>query len=82
MLTMHVNVIITVFMSIKCGHGNPLQYSCLKDPMDRRVWQATVHEVKKSQTQLKRCSTHSTQSDLCRDYTKLFSYIDCIQVTF
>ena len=25
------------------GHGNPLQYSCLENPMDRRVWQATVH---------------------------------------
>ena len=27
------------------GNGNPLQYSCLENPMDRRVWQATVHEV-------------------------------------
>ena len=27
------------------GHGNPLQYSCLKDPMDREVWQAAVHRV-------------------------------------
>ena len=27
------------------GHGNPLQYSCLKDPMDREVWQAAVHKV-------------------------------------
>ena len=25
------------------GHGNPLQYSCLENPMDRGVWQATVH---------------------------------------
>ena len=25
------------------GHGNPLQYSCLENPMDRKVWQATVH---------------------------------------
>ena len=35
------------------GHGNPLQYSCLENPMDREVWQATVHEITKSQTQLK-----------------------------
>ena len=28
-------------------HGNPLQYSCLQDPMDRRTWQATVHGVTK-----------------------------------
>ena len=35
------------------GHGNPLQYSCLKNPMDRGAWQATVHGVAKSQTQIK-----------------------------
>ena len=34
------------------GHGNPLQYSCLETFMDRAVWQATVHGVAKSQTQL------------------------------
>ena len=34
------------------GHGNPLQCSCLKNPMDRRAWWATVHGVTKSQTQL------------------------------
>ena len=34
------------------GNGNPLQYSCLENPMDRGAWQATVHEVPKSQTQL------------------------------
>ena len=27
------------------GHGNPLRYSCLKNPMDREVWWATVHRV-------------------------------------
>ena len=32
------------------GNGNPLQYSCLKNSMDRRAWLATVHEVTKSQT--------------------------------
>jgi len=34
-------------------HGNPLQYSCLKNPMDRGAWWATVHGVTKNQTQLK-----------------------------
>ena len=34
------------------GPGNPLQYSCLKNAMDRGAWQATVHRVAKSQTQL------------------------------
>ena len=31
-------------------HGNPLQYSCLENPMDRGNWQTTVHGVAKSQT--------------------------------
>ena len=30
------------------GHDNPLQYSCLENPMDRGAWQATVHGVTKS----------------------------------
>ena len=34
------------------GNGNPLQYSCLENTMDRRVWWATVHGVAKSQTQV------------------------------
>ena len=32
------------------GHGNPLQYSCLENIMDREAWWATVHRVTKSQT--------------------------------
>ena len=32
------------------GHGYPLQYSCLENPMDRGAWQATVHGVTKSWT--------------------------------
>ena len=42
------------------GHGNPLQYSCLENPMDREAWQATVYGVAKSQTRLKRLSTHTS----------------------
>ena len=38
------------------GNGNPLQYSCLENSMDRGAWKATVHGVTKSQTQL---STHT-----------------------
>ena len=32
------------------GNGNPIQYSCLENPMDRGTWRVTVHGVKKSQT--------------------------------
>ena len=39
------------------GHGSPLQYSCLENPMDRGAWRAVVHGVTKSWTRLKRLST-------------------------
>ena len=41
------------------GHGNPLQYPCLENPMDREAWRAIVHRVAQSWTQVKRLSTHS-----------------------
>ena len=41
------------------GNSNPLQYSCLENPMDRRAWQATVRRVAQSQTWVKRLSTHT-----------------------
>ena len=40
-------------------NGNPLQYSCLENPMDRGAWQVTVHRVAKGQTWLKWLSMHS-----------------------
>ena len=39
--------------------GNPLQYSCLENPMDKGAWRATAHRIEKSQTWLKRLSTHA-----------------------
>ena len=38
------------------GHDNPLQYSCLENPVHRGAWQATVHGVAQSQTRLERLS--------------------------
>ena len=35
------------------GHGNPLQYSCLENSVNRGAWQATVHSVAKSPARLK-----------------------------
>ena len=46
------------------GNGNPLQYSCLENPMDRGAWWATVHGVTKRQTWLKRLSTHARKMGL------------------
>ena len=40
------------------GNGNPLQYSCLENPVDRRAWWAAVYRVAQSQTRLKRLSMH------------------------
>ena len=39
--------------SLGGGYGNPLQHSCPENPMDRGAWQAIVHRVAKSWTQLK-----------------------------
>ena len=36
--------------SLGGGHGNPIHYSCLENPMNREAWQATVHRLSKSWT--------------------------------
>ena len=43
------------------GHSNPLQYSCLENPMDRGAWLVAVHGVTKSQIRLKRLSMHAEE---------------------
>ena len=40
-------------------HDNPLQYSCIENPMDRGAWQATVRRVTKSWIQIKQLSTQT-----------------------
>ena len=45
------------------GNGNPLQYSCLENPMDEGAWWATVHMVTKSQTRLKRLRTNALKEN-------------------
>ena len=47
------------------GHGNPLQYSCLENPMDRGTWWAIVPKVAKSRTRLKQLSTHTQITRVC-----------------
>ena len=64
------------------GNGNPLQYSCLENPMDRGAWWAAVHGVAQSRTLLKRLSMHasrrlaeslSAESSLSSSKTAVFS---------
>ena len=49
------------------GHSNPLQYSCLENPINRGTWWVTVHRVTKSQTQLKQLSTQTCSGQLFRN---------------
>ena len=42
------------------GHGNPLQYSCLENPMDRGAWRAIVHGVTQSRMRLKRVNSNNS----------------------
>ena len=48
------------------GHGNPLQYSCLENPLDKGVWWATLHRGAKRRTGPKRLSTASSPVLLSR----------------
>ena len=41
---------VVILIIIGEGNGNPLQYSCLENPMDREAWWGTVHGLTKSQT--------------------------------
>ena len=48
------------------GNGNPLQYACLENHMDRGAWWATVHKVAKSWTRLKELNTHTHVKEIHR----------------
>ena len=63
------------------GHGNPLQYSCLENPMDRGACQTTVHRVEKSWTWLKQLRmqvAHTTENLLSRS----FNYLPHMNILF
>ena len=49
-------------------HGNPLQYSCLENHMDKGAWWATVHKVAKNWTRLRQLNTHTHMSQWCLEY--------------
>ena len=56
LVCLHIWQCLSIFFGE--GHGNPLQYSCLENPVDRGAWSAAVHRVTQSQTQLKWLSMH------------------------
>ena len=62
------------------GHGNPLQDSCLENPMDRGAWWATVHRVAKSWTQLKWLSTHAPPCELSTDTFSSVQSLSLVQL--
>ena len=58
------------------GHGNPLQYFGPENPLDRGVWQPTVHRVAKSRTQLKQLSMHACTQPQIYSYSLTHIFID------
>ena len=60
------------------GNGNPLQYSCLKNPMDRGIWRATVHMVTKSWTRLTTFTFINPMTLLCTEKGDLVTDINQI----
>ena len=62
-------------------HGNPLQYSCLENPMGRGAWRATVRGVAQSQRRLKRLNTRTVQVN-GRVETRTQSQFCTLLVTF
>ena len=71
--------------SVEGGHGNPLQYFGLKNPMDREAWQVTVHGVTESGTQLRWLSMYTyilIHKSLCYVNTYFMSYMSNIYYMF
>ena len=64
------------------GHGNPLQYSCLENPMDRGVWWTTAHRVAQSQTGLKELTTSTLLSRSFSENDQDLGFLNfCLSVT-
>ena len=63
--------------SPRAGTANPFPYSCLEDSMDRRAWQATVHGVAQSRTQLSELAHiyFPTISDIVRSMSIFRQYV-------
>ena len=64
------------------GHGNPFQYSCLENPMDRGAWQVPVHRVAKSQTTEMPSHVHNYLSQNFLDFAGVFQIVHILKVFF
>ena len=64
------------------GHGNPLQYSCLENSLDRGAWWATVNGVTNSCTQLKRLSTHAPYGSMDHGLPRVWHSWNCGNISF
>ena len=63
------------------GHGNPLQYSCLENSMDRGAWWATVRRVAESQARLKQLSMYKSDHGFVNFWFPLFAVLLRVQVS-
>ena len=57
-MCVYIYIYLYVCLYMEEGNGNPLQYSCLENPLNRGAWWATVHRITQSWTWLKRPSMH------------------------
>ena len=65
------------------GNGNPLQYSCLENPVDRGAWWAAVHRVAQSRTRLKRLSMSIVNKITCEKLkTQINKERDCVHILY
>ena len=68
------------------GNGNPLQYSCLENPMDRGAWWATIHRISKSQTLLgnytftQTCISEFRNVQILNRYYDVYIYIAILYI--
>ena len=62
--TKEVGLIPGLGRSSREGNGNPFQYSCLENPMDRGVWWVTIHGVAKELDTTEHLSTHTLKATL------------------
>ena len=63
--------LVSDYLTYGEGNGNPLQCSCLENPVDRGAWWAAIHSVAQSRTQLKQLSSSSSTYDSSLEATSL-----------